>query len=242
MQSDAGKLAGRLSWATQFLFRKLGRAMLRPIFDRAYSPATAVGEELRVALCWWLKILEQPIAENYPWAHEALAPAVVLVDARGVPPRCAAVLLLDGRIHFTDGAPADEVMASLEDRGDNQIGMSFPLSAVERSPLYASRAPKAHSRPWPSCWVSAPSSLCLQEGTLCFTETTQVPKPVQGKAQQSVSISARLYTKFGRLPSSGASACGWSGCPPTTMCPICQAERNTISSTGLPSIASVVCL
>ena len=28
----ATKLAGRLSWAAQFLFRRLGRAMLRPIF------------------------------------------------------------------------------------------------------------------------------------------------------------------------------------------------------------------
>ena len=69
--------------------------MLRPIFERAYSSATVTGEELRVALRWWLKVLEQPIAEDYPWAREALAPAVVLVDALGVPPRCAAVLLLD---------------------------------------------------------------------------------------------------------------------------------------------------
>ena len=29
---DASKLAGALQWATQFMFKRLGRAMLRPIF------------------------------------------------------------------------------------------------------------------------------------------------------------------------------------------------------------------
>ena len=32
----AQKLAGRLSWATQFLFKRLGRAMLRPIFQQGH--------------------------------------------------------------------------------------------------------------------------------------------------------------------------------------------------------------
>ena len=33
----AQKLAGRLSWASLFLFRRLGRAMLRPLFQRAHG-------------------------------------------------------------------------------------------------------------------------------------------------------------------------------------------------------------
>jgi hypothetical protein len=32
---DASKLAGRLSWGCAQLFRRFGRAMLRPIFDQA---------------------------------------------------------------------------------------------------------------------------------------------------------------------------------------------------------------
>ena len=96
--------------------------MLRPICDRAYSSDTTLNEELRIALLWWMNVLQQPIAENYPWAQDTRAPAVVLVDARGVPPRCAAVLLLDGAIHYTDGPPADDLLAMLNDRGDNQIG------------------------------------------------------------------------------------------------------------------------
>ncbi len=34
---DAGKLAGRLSWSTQHLFFRVGRAMLRAIFDQKRS-------------------------------------------------------------------------------------------------------------------------------------------------------------------------------------------------------------
>jgi hypothetical protein len=33
----AQKLAGRLSWSTQFIFHKLGRAMLRPIFTQKFA-------------------------------------------------------------------------------------------------------------------------------------------------------------------------------------------------------------
>ena len=32
----AQKLAGRLSWASQFVFKRLGRAMLRPLFAHAH--------------------------------------------------------------------------------------------------------------------------------------------------------------------------------------------------------------
>ena len=35
----AEKLAGRLSWATQFIFHRLGRAMIRPIFDQCHTRA-----------------------------------------------------------------------------------------------------------------------------------------------------------------------------------------------------------
>ena len=33
----AQKLAGRLNWAGQYLFNRLGRAMLRPIYDQKFS-------------------------------------------------------------------------------------------------------------------------------------------------------------------------------------------------------------
>ena len=45
----AEKLAGRLSWATQYMFYRVGRAMIRPIFDQRFVrdggcfPAVCVG-------------------------------------------------------------------------------------------------------------------------------------------------------------------------------------------------------
>ena len=37
LPGSAMKLAGRLSWASLFMFRRLGRAMLRPIFRQAHG-------------------------------------------------------------------------------------------------------------------------------------------------------------------------------------------------------------
>ena len=36
----AEKLAGRLGWACQYLFHRLGRAMLRPVFKHKFSRCT----------------------------------------------------------------------------------------------------------------------------------------------------------------------------------------------------------
>ena len=79
---DASKLAGALQWACQHMFRRLGRAMLRPIFrsvlvvacekmacqplmlhirqSRArYNPL--INDSLKMALRWWLAVLEMGI-------------------------------------------------------------------------------------------------------------------------------------------------------------------------------------
>jgi len=107
----AKKLAGRLSWATQFLFKRLGRAMLAPLFGHAYGRhvrdtsrvcvsvrwgvsarrCSAVEKELLVALEWWLYVLSLDIVERHAWNEPESAPAHLWVDARGVPPRSACV-------------------------------------------------------------------------------------------------------------------------------------------------------
>ena len=135
----ARKLSGRLSWASQFMFRRLGRAMLRPLFQRAHSSECMLDEPLRVALGWWLEVLKKGVAEEYPWQLEADRPAHLYVDARGVPPRfvalctftaalcgasccrCAAVLFIDGCVYYTDGEPASIIMEQFQQRSDNQI-------------------------------------------------------------------------------------------------------------------------
>ena len=86
----ARKLSGRLSWASQFMFRRLGRAMLRPLFQRAHSSECRIEEPLRVALSWWLDVLQKGVLEEYPWQLKADRPAHLYGDARGVPPRFVA--------------------------------------------------------------------------------------------------------------------------------------------------------
>ena len=84
----ARKLAGRLSWASQFIFRRLGRAMLRPIFGKGHSAAFEIDGALREALLWWLMVLQGGITETRVWQQPCDPPLHLHVDARGVPPRC----------------------------------------------------------------------------------------------------------------------------------------------------------
>ena len=127
----AEKLAGRLSWACQYLFHRLGRAMLRPIFRHKFSKSGRIDRTagLRVALTWWGWILKQDIVEERAWNAPVGDCAFLFVDARGVPPRCAAVLYVDGMWHYTDGAPDQKFLDCLQDRKDNQI-MSLETMAI----------------------------------------------------------------------------------------------------------------
>ena len=47
---EANKKAGQLQWSTQRSFRKLGRAMLRPLIEHARGKDSQVGQELLMAL------------------------------------------------------------------------------------------------------------------------------------------------------------------------------------------------
>ena len=123
------KLAGRLSWAGQFLFHRVGRAMLRPIFDQKFSRTGALTVQLKTALGWWLWALEQDIVETRQWKMCELPPVRLLVDAAGVPAHCAAVLFVDGRCLYTDGAPAAHLMKQFQSRSDNQI-MTLEILAI----------------------------------------------------------------------------------------------------------------
>ena len=125
----AQKLAGRLSWAGQFLFHRVGRAMLRPIFHQKFSRSGSLSTELKVALGWWLWALEQDIVETRQWQSCELPPVHLMVDAAGSPAHCAAVLFVDGRCMYTDGAPAEYLMKEFQGRSDNQI-MTLEILAI----------------------------------------------------------------------------------------------------------------
>ena len=118
---DAQKLAGRLNWSAQHLFNRLGRAMLRPIYQQKFTRTGNVGPELRNALQWWVMVLRLPIVEQRSWTQDESEPLHLYVDARSTPPRCAAVLFVDGKCLYTDGEPLEKYMSWLKKRGDNQI-------------------------------------------------------------------------------------------------------------------------
>ena len=125
----AQKLAGRLNWAVQYLFQRLGRAMLKPIYKQRFSTNGDMSPALGSALKWWLWVLKQDIVQEKLWKTISSPPAHLFVDARSTPARCAAVLFIDGRTLYTDGAPAEQYMEQFQKRGDNQI-MSLELLAL----------------------------------------------------------------------------------------------------------------
>jgi hypothetical protein len=127
---EAGRVAGRLSFAAQHTFKRAGRAALRPIFRQQYDPLSGsrIGSELAMALEWWKYALGAMKAQCIPWEQQT-SKATLLTDARGTPPRVAAVLIMDDKIWYTDWEPDEEIVAIFEQRKDAQI-MGLELLAI----------------------------------------------------------------------------------------------------------------
>ena len=66
-------------------------------------------------------MLSRDVCEEHPWETPQDAIVHLLVDAAGEPSRCAAVLFVDGRIIYTDGAPSKAITNRLAKRADSQI-------------------------------------------------------------------------------------------------------------------------
>ena len=84
----AQKLAGRLQWACQFLFHRLGRAMIRPIYRQIANRCSRVNADLKVALEWWCCVICENIAEERFWDLPEAPLAHLFVDASGSLSRC----------------------------------------------------------------------------------------------------------------------------------------------------------
>jgi len=147
---EASKLAGALQWAAQHSFKRLGRAMIRPIVAQEQKRTSAVDEQLRLALRWWLEVLQGGIKQMRPWVCREERPVHMFCDARSTPPRVAAVLVRcvrrfgatyvsvygdklraarDGRTTYCDMEPPSKLMDSFMVRGDNQI-MSLEILSI----------------------------------------------------------------------------------------------------------------
>jgi len=131
---SAQKLAGRLNFATQHLFHKLGRAMIKPIYAQKTTAAGKVGPRLLEALKWWWMVLQQNVTEERAWGEEVDGRVCRLfVDAASTPPKCAAVLCIDGRILYTDLEPSQQVLSQLAKRNDKQITSLVHLTFAHTS-------------------------------------------------------------------------------------------------------------
>jgi len=126
---DASKLAGKLQWACQHMFHKLGRAMLRPLYDQIRRRTGKVDAELRAVLVWWANILSSNMVELRRWNVPDTEPVHLFCDAAGAPARVAAVLWVDGQWLFSDGPPPAKVLELWTVRADQQI-MGLELLSI----------------------------------------------------------------------------------------------------------------
>ena len=126
---DASKLAGRLSWGSSMMFRKLGRAMLRPIFDQKSRRDGQMSLELRRALEWWKKVLLTKLYERKEWVQQYSEPVHLFCDASGSPAHLGAVVFVDNRCCFTHFRPPTPMLDMFKRRRDNQI-MGLELLSI----------------------------------------------------------------------------------------------------------------
>ena len=124
-QLDAGnaaKLAGKLNFATQYLFRRLGRAMIRALYAQTSSTTGKIGNRLREAFGWWLRILALNICESHPLnVNEDKKSHRLFVDAASTPAHCAAVLCHNDTMLYTNAEPEKGMLEQLIARRDKQI-------------------------------------------------------------------------------------------------------------------------
>jgi hypothetical protein len=129
--AEAASLAGRLSFASIFLFRRLGRAMLRPLFRQQYHPSRhgVILRPLRTALAWWRTALEECNCEEYLYELPDDGNIDLFCDASGSPGHLAAVLIIGDRAYFCEAPVPQEWADWVIPRNDAQI-MAWELLSI----------------------------------------------------------------------------------------------------------------
>jgi hypothetical protein len=79
----ASSLAGKMGFAMSATFGRVGRAKLRPIINRAYSPARAVNDNLKTCLLWWCHLLHNYTPRPVPTSLESFPTIVSYSDGEG---------------------------------------------------------------------------------------------------------------------------------------------------------------
>ena len=74
-------------------------------------------------------MLARNFCEERKWEKVSASTVHMLCDARSTPPRVAAVLVIDGKIYWSDWEPDQNVMNFFQERNDGQI-MSLELLSI----------------------------------------------------------------------------------------------------------------
>ena len=148
-RQQAEKLAGRLSFTAQNAFHKLGRAMLRPLYQQQHRPLHrgAMRPLLLMSLKWWQQVLQ-----NRRWQTKRLGARTEVVhifcDAASTPAKAAAVFMSDSVLAFTDWVPPAKLLEELEPRKDQQICalelMAIVLGKYSRYTVRSSCVHRSH--------------------------------------------------------------------------------------------------
>ena len=226
--------AGRLNFANQRLFRRLGRAMIKPVYAQASSKSGIVGARLRESLQWWLRVLCFNVCEDVTLkAEKARSICRLFVDAASTPAHCAAVLFRDSRTAYTNAAPSVSTVNQLKARGDKQI--TSLVCCHDRSQCVGCSLTRFV---FPPCQEILSIYLGLvtfadelegrrvvlysdNQGASCLysnlklahlsNTSVQVPSTRQRKAHLGLLITTRSFTKFGRYASRRKSTFGSKG-------------------------------
>ena len=82
---EASSLAGKLGFALNTVFGRVGRAKLRPIFDRCHTTrfGSGLSPQLRSCLLWWLQFLHVYVSREIPTSMSSRPLVVSYSDGEG---------------------------------------------------------------------------------------------------------------------------------------------------------------
>ena len=104
--------------------------MVRPLFQHAHGHGSRLSDNVRDSLSWWHDVLDRRVVELRKFKASVQAPVVMWADARGSPPRLAAVALINDQWFFCDMEPSVKTLRRA--RG----------APVRRAPSRSARPPR----------------------------------------------------------------------------------------------------
>ena len=119
--TTSGLISFRKLYSSSVLvFRQLGRASLRPIFDQSTRRDGRMNDELREALRWWIRVLATHITQLHEWTEVGDVPVHLFTDASsGNGGYLGVVLFADGQVWWTHRDIPDRLRAAFCNRKDN---------------------------------------------------------------------------------------------------------------------------